>query len=73
MRYVLEGSVRKAGNRVRVTAQLIDALSGAHLWADNFDGELEDIFEMHDRIAMEVAGAAEPNSSAMPATPLSPR
>ncbi len=44
--YVLEGSVRKAGNRVRITAQLIDALSGTHLWADRFDGSLEDIFEL---------------------------
>ena len=60
VRYLLEGSVRKAGSRVRVTAQLIDALSGAHLWADNFDGKLEDIFELHDRVAMEVAGAVEP-------------
>ena len=61
VRYLLEGSVRKAGNRVRVTAQLIDALSGAHLWADNFDGNIDDIFELHDRIAVEVAGAVEPN------------
>ena len=60
VRYLLKGSVRKAGSRVRVTAQLIDALSGAHLWADNFAGKLEDIFELHDRVAMEVAGAVEP-------------
>jgi adenylate cyclase len=60
VRYLLEGSVRKAGNRVRVAAQLIDALSGAHLWADNFDGNVDDIFELHDRIAVEVAGAVEP-------------
>jgi adenylate cyclase len=61
VRYLLEGSVRKAGKRVRVAAQLIDALSGAHLWADNFDGSIDDIFELHDRIALEVAGAVEPN------------
>src|SRR5262245_2864074 len=61
VRYVLEGSVRKAGDRVRVAAQLIDARSGAHLWADNFDGKIDDIFELHDRIAVEVAGAVEPN------------
>jgi TolB-like protein len=45
VRYVLEGSIRKAGNRVRITCQLIDAISGAHLWADHFDGSLEDIRE----------------------------
>ena len=61
VRYLLEGSVRKAGDRVRVAAQLIDALSGAHLWADNFDGKIDDIFELHDRIAVEVSGAVEPN------------
>ena len=61
VRYLLEGSVRRARNRVRVTAQLIDALSGAHLWADNFDGTLDDIFELHDRVTMEVAGAVEPS------------
>ena len=49
VRYVLEGSVRKAGGRVRITAQLIDALSGTHLWADRFDGSLEDVFELQDR------------------------
>jgi adenylate cyclase len=46
VRYVLEGSVRKAGSRVRITAQLIDAFSGTHLWADRFDGSLEDVFEL---------------------------
>jgi hypothetical protein len=60
VRYVLEGSVRKAGNRVRITAQLIDALSGAHLWADRFDGLLEDIFELPDKVAISVAGVIEP-------------
>ena len=60
VRYVLEGSVRKGGNRVRITAQLIDAANGAHLWADRFDGSLEDVFELQDRIAVSVAGVIEP-------------
>jgi adenylate cyclase len=60
VRYVLEGSVRKAGGRVRITAQLIDALSGAHLWADRFDGSLEDVFELQDQVADGVAGVIEP-------------
>src|SRR5258708_11066911 len=49
VRYVLEGSVRKSGNRIRITGQLIDAASGAHLWADRFDGALEDVFDLQDR------------------------
>ena len=60
VRYVLEGSVRKAGDRVRISAQLIDAGSGAHLWADRFDGSLEEIFELQDRVASSVAGVIEP-------------
>ena len=60
VRYVLEGSVRKAGTRVRITGQLIDALSGTHLWADRFDGSLEDVFELQDKIALSVAGIIEP-------------
>jgi len=60
VRYVLEGSVRKSGNRVRITAQLIDASTGAHLWADRFDGPLEDVFELQDRVASSVAGVIEP-------------
>src|SRR6202035_2041863 len=60
VRYVLEGSVRKGGNRVRITAQLIDATNGAHLWADRFDGELEDVFDLQDRVAISVAGVIEP-------------
>ena len=60
VRYVLEGSVRKAGVRVRITAQLIDAQSGAHLWADRFDGSLEDVFELQDMVAASVAGVIEP-------------
>ena len=55
-----EGSVRKAGGRVRITAQLIDAVSEAHLWADRFDGSLEDIFELQDKVATNVAGVIEP-------------
>jgi adenylate cyclase len=61
VRYVLEGSVRKAANRVRISVQLIDAESGTHLWADKFDGTLDDIFDLHDQVAREVAGAVEPN------------
>ena len=60
VRYVLEGSVRKAGNRVRITGQLIDAATGAHLWADRFDGSLEDVFDLQDKIAVSVAGVIEP-------------
>jgi adenylate cyclase len=60
VRYVLEGSVRKAGSRVRIAGQLIDAASGAHLWADHFDGSLEDIFELQDKVAVSVAGVIEP-------------
>src|SRR5262252_4276295 len=60
VRYVLEGSVRKAANRVRITGQLIDTASGAHIWADRFDGALDDIFELQDQIASRVVGAIEP-------------
>jgi adenylate cyclase len=60
VRYVLEGSVRKAGNRVRITGQLIDTTSGAHIWADRFDGALDDIFELQDQVASSVAGTIEP-------------
>jgi adenylate cyclase len=60
VRYVLEGSVRKAANRVRITAQLIDTASGAHIWADRFDGALDDIFELQDQVASGVVGAIEP-------------
>jgi adenylate cyclase len=60
VRYVLEGSVRKAGNRVRITGQLIDTASGANIWANRFDGALDDIFELQDQVASSVAGAIEP-------------
>jgi adenylate cyclase len=60
VRYVLEGSVRKGGGRVRITAQLIEAETGAHLWADRFDGSLEDIFELQDKVSSSVVGVIEP-------------
>jgi tetratricopeptide (TPR) repeat protein len=60
VRYVLEGSVRKGGNRVRITTQLIEAETGAHLWADRFDGSLEDVFDLQDQVAISVAGVIEP-------------
>jgi adenylate cyclase len=60
VRYLLEGSVRKSGNRVRITGQLIDATTGAHLWADHFDGSLENIFELQDQVASGVVGALDP-------------
>jgi TolB-like protein len=64
VRYILEGSVRKAGQRVRITGQLIDAVTGTHLWADRFDGSLEDVFELQDRVAISVAGVIEPTLQA---------
>jgi len=78
VRYILEGSVRKGGNRVRITAQLIEAETGAHLWADRFDGSLEDVFDLQDKVAANVAGVIEPalqaaevrRSAARPATDL---
>jgi TolB-like protein len=60
VRYVLEGSVRKAASRVRITAQLIDAATGGHLWADRFDGALQDIFELQDQVTESVVGAIAP-------------
>src|SRR5271165_3418754 len=54
VRYVLEGSVRKAGGKVRITGQLIDSNTGAHLWADRFDGSLEDVFELQDQVTTSV-------------------
>jgi adenylate cyclase len=64
VRYVLEGSVRKAAGRVRIAGQLIDAVSAAHLWADHFDGSLEDVFELQDKVAFSVAGVIEPTLQA---------
>jgi TolB-like protein/class 3 adenylate cyclase len=60
VRYVLEGSIRRAGNRVRITGQLIDASTGAHLWADRFEGALDDIFGLQDEITGNVVGAIAP-------------
>jgi TolB-like protein len=60
VRYVLEGSVRKAGGRIRITGQLIEAATGAHLWADKFDGGIEDVFELQDKVTMQVASALFP-------------
>ena len=59
VRYVLEGSVRKAGNRVRLAAQLIDSLNGSHVWADRFEGDLDDVFELQDRITQDIVAALE--------------
>ncbi|MBW8856931.1 MAG: adenylate/guanylate cyclase domain-containing protein, partial [Bradyrhizobium sp.] len=64
VRYVLEGSVRKVGRRVRITAQLIEASSGMHLWADKFDGGLDDLFELQDDVATRVTGAIAPRLKA---------
>src|ERR1700682_2561821 len=60
VRYVLEGSLRKSMSRVRITGQLIDAATSAHIWADRFDGAIEDIFELQDQVASSVVGAIEP-------------
>jgi adenylate cyclase len=60
VRYVLEGSVRKGGSRVRISGQLIDAMMGGHIWADRFDGTLEDVFDLQDRVTASVVGAIEP-------------
>ncbi len=64
VRYILEGSVRKDGNRVRITAQLIAAETGAHLWADRFDGSKEGVFDLQDQVATSVAGVIEPTLQA---------
>ena len=61
VRYVLEGSVRKAGDRVRITAQLLEAETGAHLWADRYEGKLEDVFDLQDQITEKVVGVVEPS------------
>ena len=64
VRYVLEGSVRKAGNRVRVTAQLIDAMTGSHIWAERYDRELDDIFALQDEITETIVSSIEPELGA---------
>jgi adenylate cyclase len=64
VRYVIEGSVRRAGNRVRITAQLIDATTGRHVWAERYDRLIEDIFELQDEMAQTIVGAVEPELSA---------
>jgi|SRR5579859_3787728 len=61
VRYVLEGSVRKAGNRVRITGQLVEAQTGTHLWAERYDRPLDDIFALQDQITLEIIGAIEPS------------
>jgi len=61
VRYLIEGSVRRAGNRVRITAQLIDGPSSNHLWADKYDGAVTDIFDLQDRITASVVGAIQPS------------
>src|SRR5207237_9107611 len=60
VRYVLEWRVRKATNRVRITGQLVDAATGAHLWAERFDGGLGDVFDLQDRVTESVVGAIAP-------------
>lgn len=60
VRYVLEGSVRKAGQRVRISGQLVDAITGTHLWVDRFEGTLEDVFDLQDKVTSRVAGALVP-------------
>jgi len=61
VRYVLEGSVQRAGNRVRITTQLIETEAGTHVWAKTFDGSVDDIFELQDEITEQVAGALQPS------------
>ena len=61
VRYVLEGSIRKAGTRVRIVGQLVDGTTGHHVWADRFEGELNDIFELQDQVTESVVGAVEPS------------
>jgi adenylate cyclase len=60
VRFILEGSVRKTGDRVRITGQLIDTATGTHVWADRFDGGLEHAFDLQDQVTASVVGAIEP-------------
>jgi adenylate cyclase len=61
VRYVLEGSVRRAGGRVRITGQLVEAETGGHLWADRYDGDLSDVFDLQDKVTESVTGALAPS------------
>ena len=61
VRYLVEGSIRKAGRKVRISGQLIEAATGRHIWADRFDGDLADIFDLQDRITTSVVVAVEPS------------
>ena len=61
VRYVLEGSVRKATDQVRITGQLIDAATGTHVWAERYDRKLDDIFALQDEITLSIVGAIEPS------------
>src|SRR4051812_27893574 len=61
VRYVVEGGVRKAGERVRISAQLIEAETGTHVWAERYDGRIDDIFALQDEITLNVIGAIEPS------------
>src|SRR5207302_7312791 len=69
VRSVLEGSVRRAGNRIRITAQLIDAEGGHHLWSERYDREMADVFAIQDDIAQEIASALQPKLSVAPGVP----
>ena len=69
VRYVLEGSVRKGGNRLRINSQLIEAETGNHLWAERYDGEMGAVFDLQDRITEGVVGAIEPSVAALEARP----
>jgi TolB-like protein/class 3 adenylate cyclase/tetratricopeptide (TPR) repeat protein len=60
VRYVLEGSIRRASNRIRITGQLIDVVTGAHIWADRFEGGVEDVFDLQDQVTARVVGAIAP-------------
>jgi len=60
VRYVLKGGIRKANNRIRITGQSIDAVTGAHIWADRFEGKIEDVFDLQDRITISFVGSISP-------------
>ena len=73
VRYILEGSVQRAGDRVRITAQLIDAASGRHLWADRYDRDLQDLFALQDEITLKIVLALEVKLSMSGANPADPQ